>query len=383
LAAQAAGLTDVRALSSFFTPTGVEGRLGPLTISMVMTGERNSSSSWEVAVSGIALELTVRAEGVGARIQKRLGIGDDVETGDAAFDGDLIVLGDPGIAHALLDAKTRETLRRRFDSVVSLWGGRLVVRVPALYTVADALKAALDLARPLVLPDDLATRLAHNALEDPVEGVRLACLRTLILRHAQHPATRGTLEHACEDTSERVRLEAALARHDEGHDALRRLAREAKDEACAARALRALQAALDPTEGMNLLEAALDRARPAVAAICIDVLGRREPELLPAGFEPLLIRRALWQSDEVRAAAAVALGKMGTVAAVLPLQETAQKASGSLRRTIDDAVHAIQARLSGAERGQLTVSQAEGGTVTLAAGGGEVSLPDPDRSRAK
>jgi hypothetical protein len=47
---------------------------------------------------------------------------------------------------------------------------------------------------------------------------------------------------------------------------------------------------------------------------------------------------------------------------------------------MQDAAREIQSRLLGAERGQLTVTGAEGGTVALAAEGGKLSPPEPDTS---
>jgi hypothetical protein len=134
---------------------------------------------------------------------------------------------------------------------------------------------------------------------------------------------------------------------------------------------------------LALLDASLAGKRDTVAAACIGRLGAAGTEGTAPGVEALLIARALAHpSENVRLATAEALGRLGSVAAVLPLLEAAPRAGGELRRALESAAQAIQSRLSGAERGQLTVSSAEGGTVSLAAEGGQVSLPDPPGARS-
>jgi hypothetical protein len=84
--------------------------------------------------------------------------------------------------------------------------------------------------------------------------------------------------------------------------------------------------------------------------------------------------------DEARVAAAVALGRMATVRAVLPLKTVEARADvpAALRRAARQAVAEIQSRLGPAAPGQLTVVADAGGAVSITAAGGEVSL-DPSR----
>ena len=75
-------------------------------------------------------------------------------------------------------------------------------------------------------------------------------------------------------------------------------------------------------------------------------------------------------------AAAQALGQSGTVAAVVPLREAAER-GGDLRRAARQAIAGIQARLAGAEPGQLSLAGGEAGALSLADGEpGALSLAD-------
>lgn len=90
-------------------------------------------------------------------------------------------------------------------------------------------------------------------------------------------------------------------------------------------------------------------------------------------------------------AAANALGRIGSVAAVLPLREAAERSwlDRELRRVTRLAIAEIQSRLQGASPGQLSLAQAEAGQLSLATNpagqlsfsGAEPDLtPEPGRS---
>jgi hypothetical protein len=86
----------------------------------------------------------------------------------------------------------------------------------------------------------------------------------------------------------------------------------------------------------------------------------------------------------VRTAAAEALGRVGSAASVLPLMEAGAEGDATLGRVARQAVVAIQARLSGASPGQLSMAGPAGGQLTLADDEtGRVSLTEqePERSR--
>jgi hypothetical protein len=383
-AAEAAGLKCIRRNSFLWFTTSVEGWRGSLHVEIRSANERRRAPLVRITVKGIARWLRLGPEDVGSRLQTRLGMQEEIRIGDDAFDGDFLIQGDPRMAHALLDTEARASLRRLYTVAESagLGDGRLVAdhsEDTAGSYLADVLEQALDAAQRLVEPEDVAARIARNAVEDRAERVRRQCLRALLAHHRDHALTRETLRRACRDPGEDIRLEAALALEEEGHPVLRALASAAVGEGCAARAITGLGEGLEATEALSLLEQSLERRRDQVAVACLETLGRREPATVPTGLEPVLLQRALVHpAEDLRVAAAAALGRVGTVAAVLPLQEAAQRAGGAARRAMQGAARAIQSRLTGAERGQLTVAGAEGGTVTLASEGGQVSLPDPN-----
>ena len=100
-----------------------------------------------------------------------------------------------------------------------------------------------------------------------------------------------------------------------------------------------------------------------------------------AGAEPHLIRAVTHEDERLRIAAVKALGRLGTVRAVIVLQEAADRFGGELRRAARQAVAEIQARAKGATPGQVSLSEGQAaGAVSLAReAGGEVSLPEADR----
>ena len=88
----------------------------------------------------------------------------------------------------------------------------------------EAVETLLRAARRLTLPDDLPARLAQNVRTEPLPAVRLANLLTLVREYPTYLATREALRAGCEDRDDEVRLRAALALGEEGHDVLRRIA---------------------------------------------------------------------------------------------------------------------------------------------------------------
>ena len=190
----------------------------------------------------------------------------------------------------------------------------------------------------------------------------------------QHPATRATLLAARDDASEEVRLRAAMALGEEGRETLLDLVgRAGSDDACAARAVEALGEHLPAEAAEASLRRALGGAgRPLTAQACLLALGRRaRPET-----EGLLLEALRREDPAVSVAAARALGQSGTVAAVVPLRQAAER-GGDLQRAARQAVAGIQARLAGAEPGQLSLAGGEAGALSLADGEpGRLSLAD-------
>jgi HEAT repeat protein len=85
--------------------------------------------------------------------------------------------------------------------------------------------------------------------------------------------------------------------------------------------------------------------------------------------EAALIRLLRDDSREVRAQAATALGRAGTIAAVLPLLELAEGvlAIGRVAALARDAIAAIRARTGHTDRGQLSIrNDPHAGAVAIA-----------------
>ena len=80
---------------------------------------------------------------------------------------------------------------------------------------------------------------------------------------------------------------------------------------------------------------------------------------------------------DLRIAAAIALGRVGSTAAVLPLKQTAERFSSDpqLSQATRQAIAEIQSRIPGASPGQLSLAGAEVGQLSLAqAEAGQLSL---------
>jgi hypothetical protein len=423
-AAGACGLERLHTVRSYgVIPSGITGHAGPLAVSLspLSHGLMGGSGTLVRVHEGLA-RISVRT-GLDRTVQSLLRGGPAFETGDPAFDGVADLEGEPAVLQALLDQTTRLGLRQLLAGMVNdaasgrAFRTRASLRGELRFAFEDddwlfreaalplALRGILDLARRLLPPEDVAERLAANAREDPVDTVRLRNLETLRREYPQHPETMRALRTGCRDGNEVVRLFAAVSLGAEGRTVVRRLAEAAQDDSCAARAVAALGLELAATAALGLLSAALERRRVDTAEACIDALaGRggeecvasltgvlanergpvavaaaralRYPEL--PGGQAVLLRHGLGHAETaVRAAAALALAEVGTVEAVLPLQELGVRGGADLRHVAREAVAAIQSRLPGAAPGQLSMSAAKGGTVSLTREGGELSL-DPE-----
>jgi hypothetical protein len=329
--------------------------------------------------------------------------GEGTRTGDDAFDRAFCVTGSPADAHALLDAETRSVLTRLGAR------GRLevtdgTVRLTVRDDLGESLRLLLSATRGLPTGLDLPQRLAENAGGTGSASTRAQSLLKLAQEFREHPLTRKTLEAACADPSPEVRLRAALELGEEHLDVMFAIAEDAAvDDTSAANAVYALGPRLVAERAMVILEAALRARRrgtahaclerlrsvpdPAVNALITKVLAIERGELavhaaqaladMPRpGVEETLVA-ALARDADVRQAAAEALGRCGSIAAVLPLKEAAERhAETDFQRAVRQAVAQIQERASGASPGQLSIASAEAGQVSLAdAEAGRLSLP--------
>ncbi|HSD67826.1 MAG TPA: HEAT repeat domain-containing protein [Vicinamibacteria bacterium] len=395
-AAERAGLAGVEeAEGGLFEGGFLAGTSGPLRVRLESYRRGKYENGTKIVVTGLghgAGGLSLRREGLSTAFEKRFVGEREIEIGDPWFDEEYYVQGQAPLALALLDPGTRRSLggllrgrvavagRRAVEVDPSLSDGVLEVRVKESgFTgnrerVPEILAGVLEVARRLVRPPDVAARIAENLRTEPEAGARLRGVLTLAREFHAHPATREALLAARADASAEVRLRAASSLGEEGRETLLDLVEAAgTDDSCAARAVAALGNGLPPERA----EAALRRAlggvgRPQTAQACLEalaLLGRTEAEGL--------ILEALRSEDgAVALAAARAIGKVGTVAAVAALRESAEQ-GGERRRAARQAIAEIQARLTGAEPGQLSLAGGAAGALSLADGEpGRLSLAE-------
>jgi hypothetical protein len=384
-AAARVGLTNVEEYEGgLFGGASVRGRSGEVEVRLEEYRRGKYEHGTKIVVTGLghgAGGLSLRREGLGTAIEKRVLGEREIEIGDGSFDEEYYVQGRAPLAMALLDPETRRhvsaLLRNRIalptggwvDVNASLSEGVLEVRVKESgfsgnrERVPDILAVALEVARRLVAPRDVAARIADNLRTESSAGTRVELVKVLAREFPRHPATRDALLAACRDPSEEVRLRAGIALREDGRQTLLDLVSGAGvADSCAARAVEALRSEVPAEKAEEaLLRALAGAGRPLTAKACLEtlaLLGRTEAEGL--------MLEALRSSDAtISLAAARALGKAGTVAAVPALRGAAQ-AGGDMRRAARQAVAEIQARLSGAAPGQLSLAGAEAGALSLA-----------------
>ena len=396
-AVERVGLTGVEeSEGGIFEGAFVRGSSGDLRVRLESYRKGKYEHGTKIVVTGLghgAGGLSLRREGLGTAIEKRV-IGErEIEVGDPSFDAEYYVQGEAPLALAILDPETRRRLagllrgrvavegREPAEVDASLSDGVLEVRVKESgfssnrERIPDILPAVLDVARRLVAPKDVAERIAENVWREAEPGARLRAVLTLAREYFPHPVTRATLLEARDDASEEVRLRAAMALGEEGRETLVDLVERADTgDSSAARAIEALGERLSAEAAEAALRRALGEAgRPQTALACLEALGRMgRPEA-----EGLLLEALRSEAPSVQAAAARALGRVGTVAAVAALRQAMPPHGDLLPSVGRQAIAEIQARLAGAEPGQLSLAAGEAGALSLADGeAGTLSLAD-------
>ena len=399
-AAEGCGLEEITLRRRASWVRHLQGRRGRLEVRLsFVRAEDLARPGTRIAVEGLPPELEMWRTDTSEPFGRwRTGL----PTGDAKFDAMLSVDGNRRHVLAVLDAATRDLAReifadrrmgetslapgRTFKPPVHLGHGRLGVdcyqgREPRLERL---LGRVLAFAEALAPSGALEPRLAANVRRDPEPAVRLANLRELLAETRGHPATREALRAALADGDERVQLEAAIALGSEGREVLLQIAsREWSADACAARAVEELRAALPAGQARDILAYALRTRRLETARACVESLSRRGTEDVDTFARVLTL-----ESGSLAAEAARALGRVGGVAAVPALLDAQRRLDGDedARRAVREAIAAIQARTSGALPGQLTLADDQGGRVSLPLDEeGRVSLaarlePPPRRS---
>jgi HEAT repeat protein len=364
-------------------------------------------------ISALPTRIGVRPPGPEGFYRVRIGADTKLRErpiGDESFDREFFISGPAPLVSALLDEGTRSLFFQiHREGRLKLADGELQADLSD-EKVARVLPLLLELGRRFGRPLDIPQRLADNAGEDSVPGVRLESLRLLIQDFRDEPRTAAALRKACSDPRPEIRLYAAKALGSEGRAVLPELAENPEDDAVSAQAVWLLDREL-PLERVNaILKLALRQRRLRTAEACLKTIGRRgaagierlaealeresgDLALAAAralgqtgspGAEAPLIRALEREDADLRVAAAEELGRVGSTAAVLPLQELSERfVLGEIRRATRQAIADIQARLQGASPGQLSLAGTEAGQLSLAQDGGELSLaPDPAETPA-
>jgi HEAT repeat protein len=377
-AAEKAGLAEIE----METGGVFSGHHGPLELRIVPFSGTVSVAGLGHGAGGLSLG---RKDDTTARLPRT---DEAVRTGSPAFDGVHRVQGSPALALALLDAETRRLVGGLLHKTVqgktvrgALRDGVLEVafteRGPTpllpIHQLTLLISDVIAVALRLVAPGDLAARIVHNLHREPEEGVRFQAISVLARELSHHPAAREVLRAACSDPHDELRLRAAAALGAEGHATLRALvASDTTADAVAARAVRALAESdgLEPGQAEEELRRARTRGRTGTLLACVDALGHRGGPESEALLLPLLPPfPPLDRGDQrVAEAAARALGRVGTIAALAPLREAAEPLwGGALGHAARQAIAEIQARLTGAAPGQLSLAAGgDAGALSLA-----------------
>jgi HEAT repeat protein len=274
-------------------------------------------------------------------------------------------------------------------------------------TLVDTVREMVELACVLSREGKPVARLLEeNACRD-ASPVRVRHLTVLQQTFPESEAARRASLAAVRDPHAELRLQAAVYLADEAADRPCGLARDgAAREELRVRAAEALTARCSPAVAAPRLEELFACELPAVRRVAIEGLGRlrhasaleRLAQIMPeadrqtgpalaevlgllgdASVEPHLLSLLSSEDDATKAAAARALAKVGTVAAVEPLlRYTKSLALGSdLERVAREAIGAIQSRLGDVQAGRLALAEAapEDGGLSLAPEAGGLSVP--------
>jgi hypothetical protein len=389
-------------------PGSIRGSVGDLVLTI------------DVATKGRDLETRIEADGNGL-IDRALTFcaphrrqdfwklfgGKDVTVDDRSFDNAVHANGPEALVLALMNRKARAGVKDLIARGGDVAAGKLRLALEGVLRNPQSLvehgQFAQRLALKLVLsPKGVPPRLAVNAMHDPVRGVRRRNFEVLAARYPGHAETSRAAEHLLVT----------------GDPVLKILAAEIRDGDLAFAALKAIaeNRGADPGQRLRALEVMTrmdpyEKAAPAVAM----ALGAADERLRLAGVqragaardaamlervcaaaahaglelaravaqalgamsdakaESTLVELLRYDSPDVQAQAAEALGKVGTRNAIEPLLPLTRGllASRRLKKAASAAIAAIQARLGEAEAGRVSLVEREehAGAVSIAPGG--------------
>jgi hypothetical protein len=295
---------------------------------------------------------------------------EEIRIGDAGFDDAFSIEGPTLQLFALLDSETRRCMRAA--GRMEIVPGRIKA-VTSQSNVFNLLPSLIEISKRLGAPADLPRSLIENVKRDFDGGVRLQNLLLLLREFPGDPGTAEALRAASSDASPAIRMRAARELGPEGRDILLALARRLEDDAVSAEAVSILDRELPLEQAKTILDRATMTNTPRTARACLELLGRGGT----AG-ESLLIETLQHEEADIQVAAARALGRTGSAAAVLPLKEAAERSGRDLGlgQASRQAIAEIQSRAEGASPGQLSLAGTETGQLSLAQAEGQLSLTE-------
>ncbi|HNR87971.1 MAG TPA: hypothetical protein PKM65_06495 [Spirochaetota bacterium] len=346
------------------------------------TYEKSRSYLFEVITTIVRMDIpphitgpfSVSRETVLSNSKRLIGKG-DYQTGDVRFDRTFLISSDhPVVLPALLNAAVRKNLLKLNSSAyaLSLSNKQFMAELPRPSKFGKAIRNAFETMASII--DDIASpasirdRLVSSILHDPVAAVRRNCLEALIANVPIDTFIRDVLEKAVKDLSIGVKIAAVRALKGQHLGELERVLKE-RTKLTDAERLELLSVLNDnrydiPVRTLIAL-AAQTREMTVVKEILRSCAIPNSDKLYPFLMRYLDQRDAKANTEMIRH-----LGSVGTAETVEKLYLLGKKSINPfVRRAVQDAIAAIQARLGDVERGWLS-------TAVPAETEGALSIPD-------
>jgi hypothetical protein len=368
--------------------TVVEGLREGFSVRVEQVSVNKGPDSFEITIDGrqrpgASIPRDVRVGRAAVRFLPRSLRAEDLQLGDPVIDDAMDLRGRPAVLIALFTAEVRVLFKKVLAAAMGLGVEQGVVR--AAFPVAPQALAREALLHTLELAGRLAT--GEEAVPATLAGIargersdvnRARSLEALAESYPGHPETAEALRAGLRDPATRVRCAAAKLSGEEGFPVLADLV--SSRVTVSATAL-----------GHLVAHFPAERVRPLVRAALV---GGHEPARVAAlkalavagdaALEDRVVASLAAEHEEERLAAIRALAACGTAAAVAPLRALAGRSGAlelALRRSIEDAIATIQARLTDAAAGQVSLAgggDAAAGRLGIAGAGGQGRLALPE-----